>query len=426
MFFEQIPAPAEAPSYEQEYERARALSNSGQYELAIQAFTTMLARSPKNSDVLLGRGLAYVRSQKWAEAERDLLAATEASPGYADVWLSLGNLYRWTDRPGLAVGAYDRLVELRPADPEAYLSRARAQAENGLPGRARADLEKARELGGDKARIDAALDQLPKASPLVALAVLAPDVTKPASVSVAERAANPDAVALAGYQWGASLGASVTDVSRFDARWNEQSASVRRYTGFGSIAVEALRAHRFGNHDAAWAVDAYTRLWQGAYANLRYQRSATARLFPETAWRAELWQGLGAGWEASLSEDQLHFAASAVKIHGASIAKYAGDFYVMLRLTRINTPSSDGSGRRLLARWYHAGDADNYLEAAISSGRSEDALSVVGGRTQSGSASASIVHYFARDWGLKAGIGYARATNAGNERSLSFSVSRRW
>lgn len=424
MFLEQVAAPAEAPNYEQEYERARALSNSGQYELAIQAYTAMLARSPKNSDVLLGRGLAYGRAQKWAESERDLLAATEAAPTYADLWLALGNLYRWTDRPGLAVTAYDRLVELRPKDPEAYLTRARAQAENGLPGRARADLETARELGGDKGRIDAALDQLPKATPLMAVAAPAPE--KRAELSVAERAANPETVAASGYQWGAGFGASVTDVSRFDARWNEQSASVRRYGELGSIAFEALRAHRFGNHDSAWALDAYTRLWTGAYANIRYQRSATARLYPETAWRAEAWQGLGGGWEASLSEDQLHFASSTVKIHGASIAKYVGNFYLLLRLTSINTPTSDGTGRRLLARWYHAGDADNYVEMSLSGGRSEDALNLVAGRTQSGSASVSVVHYLTRDWGVKAGLSYARATNAGNEKSLSFSVSHRW
>jgi hypothetical protein len=63
---------------------------------------------------------------------------------------------------------------------------------------------------------------------------------------------------------------------------------------------------------------------------------------------------------------------------------------------------------------------------AVSGGRSEDALNLVGGRTHSGSASASVVHYFSRQWGVKAGIGYARATNAGHEKSLSLSVSHRW
>ena len=423
MFYEPIAtAQAEAPGDQQAYARARALSNSGQYELAIQAFSAILARTPKNSDVLLGRGLAYGRARKWQEAERDLLAASEAAPAYADVWMALGNVYRWTDRPGLAVSAYDRLVELRPQDPEAYLARARAQAEHGVPGRARADLEKARELGGDQARIDAAIDQLPKAGPLMPAA--APAAPQPLLAD--RRAANPETAAAAGYKWAAGFGASVTDVSGLDARWNEQSASLRRYGELGSIAFEALRAHRFGNHDAAWALDAYTRLWKGAYANFRYQHSATARLFPEHAWRAEVWQDLGKGWEASLSEDQLRFAASTVRIHGASIARYVGDLYLLLRLTSIDTPTSDGTGRRLLARWYHAGDADNYVEMAVSGGRSEDALKLRSGRTQSGSASASLVHYFARQWGVKAGIGYARTANAGHEKSLSLSVAHRW
>jgi YaiO family outer membrane protein len=284
----------------------------------------------------------------------------------------------------------------------------------------------ARELGGDKARIDAALDQLPKVRPLMAVATPAAVAGTPNTVSVAERGANPETVAASGYKWGAGFGASVTDVSRLDARWNEQSMSVRRYSELGSIAFESLRAHRFGKHDSAWALDAYTRLWSGAYANLRYQHSATERLFPEYFWRAEVWQGLGSGWEASLSEDQLHFASSTVRVHGASIARYVGNFYLLLRLASIDTGTSDGSGRRLLARWYDAGDADNYVEMALSGGRSEDALSLVGGRTHSRSVSVSGVRYLARDWGFKAGFGYARATNAGNEKSLSFSISHRW
>ena len=72
------------------------------------------------------------------------------------------------------------------------------------------------------------------------------------------------------------------------------------------------------------------------------------------------------------------------------------------------------------------GDADNYLELAVNSGRSDDALSLVGGQTHSGGASAAIVRYLTRDWGVKAGLSYSRATGEGHERSLSAALTRRW
>ncbi|MEH6436632.1 tetratricopeptide repeat protein, partial [Massilia sp. DD77] len=106
-----------APSFDQQYEQARSLANSGQPALAVAAYTTLLARSPGNADVLLGRGIAYTRLERWSEAEADLRAAAQASPEYADVWSALGDLYRWSERPDQAVEAYTRLLALQPDAP---------------------------------------------------------------------------------------------------------------------------------------------------------------------------------------------------------------------------------------------------------------------------------------------------------------------
>ncbi|MGZ3181122.1 MAG: YaiO family outer membrane beta-barrel protein [Telluria sp.] len=414
---------AQAPDYDTEFAHARALATAGQYDAAITVYTGMLARSQRNADVLLGRGLAYARLQRWAEAERDLQAATEAAPAYADVWSSLGDVYRWSARPALAVEAYDRLVALRPNDAQAYEQRARANADNGLPGRARADYERALALGGDRARIEAAIAGLtPAATPApapvpVSAAAPAPAATPPAGA---------EALGANGYRWAASIGSSVTKEERFDERWNDQSFSIRGYGDLGSLAFEALRSHRFGRADEAWALDAYTRLWSSAYANIRYQHAPSPDLYPSDAGRIEVWQGVGSGWEVSASEDRLNFASSHVRIHGVSAAKYIGNYYVLLRRTRFLTSSSSGGGWRLLGRYYYRGDADNYIELAANSGSSDDALSLVGGRTHSGGASAAWAWYPARDWGIKAGLSTSRATDSGSERSLSLSLSRRW
>jgi len=106
-----------APSFDQQYEQARGFANAGQHELALKLYSDLLARSPGNVDVLLGRGIVYTRMQRWQEAESDLRAAATAAPNYADVWSALSNMYRWSDQPAKASEAYERLVALRPRLP---------------------------------------------------------------------------------------------------------------------------------------------------------------------------------------------------------------------------------------------------------------------------------------------------------------------
>lgn len=399
--------PATAPSFDDQYARARALANGGQPDLALAAYSALLTRSPGNPDVLLGRGIVYARLGRWSEAEADLGAAAKASPDYADVWEALGNTYRWSEQPAKALEAWDRLVALRPQDPASYIARARSRRALGQADAAKADLERARALGGDAGEIDGLLAELQP---------------RPAVPS----AGNPDVASAAGFAWGASLSSSWTDVGS-GPRWNDQTASVRRYLANGSIAFETLRAHRFGEHDYAWALDAYTGLWRGAYANLRYQHSAASRLFPANAGRIEVWQALGGGWEASLSDDVLGFG-SRVNIYGASIARYVGNFYVQLRHQNIVSAGSHSTGERLLGRWYYVGDADNYLELSVNSGRSDDPLSLVGGRARSGGGGLAWVRYFSPQWGGKIGASFSRSASGkgGDERGLSFALYRRW
>jgi YaiO family outer membrane protein len=392
--------PAASLSFDDAYARARALANDGQPELALAAYDALLARSPGNVDVLLGRGIVHARLGRWQEAERDLRAAATAAPTYADVWSALGNMYAWSDRPEQAADAYTRLIALQPDDAGTYVARGRALRALGRNAGARADLDKARALGASGDAFDAL------------------------AASLQPRAGNPDATIAAGHTWAAGLSSGWTDVGA-GPRWNDQTASIRHYTRGGSLAFETLRAHRFGLHDYAWALDGYANLWSGAYANLRYQRGAAARLFPANSGRAELYQALGNGWEASVSDDVLGFA-SRVNIYGVGIAKYAGDWYVQLRHQNIVSAGSHGTGDRLLARWYYAGDADTYAEVTVNSGRSDDPLSLVGGQTRSGGGSATWVRYWTPRWGTRVGASFSRASGADNERGLTVALYRRW
>ncbi|HEY5800847.1 MAG TPA: tetratricopeptide repeat protein, partial [Burkholderiaceae bacterium] len=89
---QEAPVQVPAATYEQQYQRARVLLAAGQPDLAIAAFSALLAQSPANADVLLGRGIAYTRNKQYGEAERDLRAAAAAAPDYPDVWQALASV----------------------------------------------------------------------------------------------------------------------------------------------------------------------------------------------------------------------------------------------------------------------------------------------------------------------------------------------
>lgn len=405
---------AAVAAWAQDADTARNLLRAGQAQQAAQAYSALIERSPGDPDHWLGRGLARSRQGQWAGAIDDLEKAVSLAPGYADAWSALADVYRWNDRPAAAADAYARLAVLRPGDAQVRVLQARSLLAAGdVPG-ARAAAERARELG---ASADA-LPTIPQPSaPSVAAASMAAPLAQP-QTSVPEAAAQ-------GYKWALSGGLYRTRAGSFSA--NENSLALRHYTELGSIAIERLGQERFGYSDQAWAVDAYPRLWQGAYANLRYQRTSSPDLYPARAWRAELYQNVGGGWELAASRDFLGFG-SGVRIDGISAGKYWGNFFARWRHQEVRSDSSSGRGDRFFVRYYYEGDADHYVEANVSRGRSEDFSTGLILPSRSNSRGLVWYHFVNRDWGFKlsasrssdsAGRGVS-ATDAG------MSLVRRW
>lgn len=384
----------------QDLEQGRRWMQEGKSAEAIALFTGLLRASPTNSDALLLRGLAYSRSGQWALAVQDLEAATTTSPNYADVWSALGNVYRWTDRPAAAADAYARLASLRPTDPEPQSLRARSLLAAGDLAGATLAAARARELGADAASVQFVQSAL-------------------------ELRTQASAPASSGYRWSGNMSAGRTTSEL--GRTHDRSVSVRHYTEAGSIALERLSVQRFGEQDIAWAVDAYPRLWSGAYANVRYQRAASPDWFPGHSWRAELYQSLGQGWEGAISHDRLAFSSS-VKIDGLALAKYWGNFYARWRHQWVNTDSSSGQGDRLTFRHYYKGDADHYVELYRSRGRGLDQGETEVSGTGSQAYGLSWTHFVARNWGIK--VSASRSRDSGvygeRERDLSAGLTFRW
>lgn len=393
-------APSErAPSFDEQFQAARKLALAGQRDEAIRAYSDLLLRSPGNADVLLGRGQVYSWMGSWPQAEADLLAATAASPRYAGAWTALGNMYLWSDRPAQAVDAFAHAVELNPNDPAAHIARGRAHRAAGDVVAARADFDAAAELGADATEVEKY------------------------RVSLTPRVQNPEAVVPAGYLWSGSVAAGWTTWSPERADWSDYTVSVRRHFDRASLAVEFLGARRFDINDQAWALDAYVRLWPRAYANLRYQHGPQADLFPVRSWRAEIFQGVGRGWELSASYDRLEFSSS-VDMYGIGVGKYTGNWY--LRWRRLFVPGDDGTSvsDQLLARNYYRGDGDTYVEGRVGFGRSDDSLS--SSDSNRWSASVAWVKYPTPRWGFKVGAGVSHESFGFDGRSLFGALYLRW
>jgi YaiO family outer membrane protein len=399
---------AHPDSYDAKFKLARALSFSGHRGEAIRLYTELLVTRPNNSDLLLARGRAYAWENRWQEAETDLTAVTSRMPDYGDAWSALGDMYFWSDRTGDAVSAYGKWIAADPGNPRAYLARARALASAGDLDAARLDLEAARAHGASGSELDRYATALRR-----------------------QRQA-PEAAAPEIYTWSASLAYDVSKFSTDRSDWQYYTATVRRYWENGSLGVEYLRSRRFDSDDYAVALDAYVDTWRRAYANLRYQYAPHADLYPKDSYRAEIFQGVGRGWELSGSYDHLDFSGSSVGWYGAGIGKYTGNWYLRWRTLFIPSSARAGVSHRALARYFYAGNGDDYAE--LNGGFSHGGEFVQGTTiietTRGHWYGAAFQNYFRPQWGFKISADYdderTLVEQSIVEKTMSFKIMTRW
>jgi len=371
----------------------------------VEASTYLIQQYPNDPDHWLRRGLAQARLSLWTPAAQDIEKAVSIAPGYADAWSALADVYRWSDRAAAAADAYARLAVLRPDDAQVQVLRTRSLA-------AVAELEAA-QLAQQQARVMVANKEAVSTSAEVPrLGALSPETLNQVTPSDA-------------YKWALSGGLYSSSSGSSKAR--ENSLVLRRYGALGSIAVERLSLHHFGDSDTAWAVDAYPRLWPGAYANLRYQHADVPALYPKRSWRAELYQNISGGWELAVSRDFLGFG-SGVRIDGVSAGKYWGNFFARWRHQQVQSDSSSGQGDRFFVRYYYQGDADHYVEANASRGRSDDFSSALIQASRSDSRGLVWYHFVSREWGYKLSASESKDTAGygAKIKDLGASLTRRW
>lgn len=93
------------------YNRGALLLNKGQYENAIEDFTTCILSDDKNVNALNNRGLAYEKINENDKALTDYLKALDIDES-AILYLNLGNLYKKINDPSTAKKYYQKGIEI--------------------------------------------------------------------------------------------------------------------------------------------------------------------------------------------------------------------------------------------------------------------------------------------------------------------------
>lgn len=218
-----------------------------------------------------------------------------------------------------------------------------------------------------------------------------------------------------------------------ESRW-----MLQRHASWGVIGLEHLRAHRSGRDDQALRIDAYPRLWAGAYGNFALQTatnssaSSSSGAWASKVWRAEVFQAMEGAWEVSAGWDQLSFDRR-VRMASLGVGRYVGHQYWRARLLRTQTSDGvNGWGARLMARHYYRGDADSFLELNTSyatQGRFDDVAASVDGAGRSQVLGWIWQHPLNATWAVKTQMSWLKnraPANLRHSREAGLAVSARW
>lgn len=316
-------------TYEEKFSLARQLAHDNQWKEAIDFYTVLLNDYPDDPDLLLGRGLVFSWEGRFTEAEADLGTVTQGFPNYADAWMALGNLYLWWEKPHLAEQAYSKWVDLRPSAAAPYIARAKAFGTSRDFSKARGDLTKARELGGDQKEIDNLIRDLNRI---------------------------PSALL-----WETLLQLDIQTFSIDRARWTTVITTFKREIPLGSVVLGIVQTHRFNQEDYALLADAYLNLWHRAYGNFRLQLVPERKVLPSSDATLEIYQGIGRGWEISGRYRRMVYPAEIVQLYGITLASYTGPWYLRGVIHFVPKVAGADLFGMAIARRY-LGTVDDFLE----------------------------------------------------------------
>ena len=121
----------------------------GQYQNAIDAFSTLIEMAPDHADAYKNRGVSYMKQDKFDLAIKDFEVAKDLFPELKGLYSNFGVAWYYKKEYEKAVENYDIELEMTPENYVAYFNRALCLAELDRNDEALDDLEKTLNLKPD-------------------------------------------------------------------------------------------------------------------------------------------------------------------------------------------------------------------------------------------------------------------------------------
>lgn len=152
--------------------------------------------------------------------------------------------------------------------------------------------------------------------------------------------------------------------------WNTFSVYGRTRTDLtGSLIARVTNSSRFDYNGTLFELDAYPSLGEKAYAYLNIGGS-TASFFPKLRFGASIYYNLPKAWEIDAGYRYLGFS-EVTNIYTGSVGKYAGNWWLNLRVNLIPDDSGVGTSGNFQARYYFK-TAEDFFSIQLSTGVSPD------------------------------------------------------
>lgn len=179
--------------------------------------------------------------------------------------------------------------------------------------------------------------------------------------------------------WEARVDAAAESFTSRLSAWQRHTLSLQRRAAWGALGGEAFVARRFDRWERGGAVEGAARSWQSAYVDARVAAAPGALVVPRLDASAELFQGLGRGWEVAPGARLMRFSDTDVGVYSLAIGRYVGDWYLRARATAAPQSGSIGTSGAVIVRRY-LGNATDLLEASVVDGR--DVVTLAPGVTE--------------------------------------------
>ena len=142
--------------------------------------------------------------------------------------------------------------------------------------------------------------------------------------------------------------------------WNWLSLEYLHRFDWGPLIGRVNWADRFDQNATQYEVDAYPKLWKGAYLYLNYGVAEKDTFLPDRRYGAELFWALPKQFEASVGFRRLEFDPRYVNLYTGSIGWYRGNWYFSVRPWVSNKPGETSLSGSFMMRRYYATRYDHF------------------------------------------------------------------